>query len=322
MLLAGRAREHGVNVVLTGEGADEIFGGYDIFKEAKIRRFWARFPDSSRRASLVRRLYPYLPNLHRQPASYLQAFFHAAPGDLASPWFSHLPRWRMTSRLKLFLSDEMRAGAADFDGFADLGAALPAAYADWDPLSQGQYLETTQLLPGYLLSSQGDRMAMAHGVEGRYPFLDPAVVSFASSLRPSLRMKVLREKYLLKRLAADLVPSSVRQRTKQPYRAPAARAFFGPSQPGYVADLLAPDQVKRDGIFKPDAVSRLTRKFQEGRAIGIKDEMALVGILSTQLLVDRFINNPPPLATASGELRRDLAEAQSAKAGWSTPWNQ
>src|SRR5262249_25816109 len=149
---------------------------YDIFKEAKIRRFWGKFPESTRRAALVRRLYPYLADLQRQPAAYLQAFFHATPEDLTSPWFSHLPRWRLTSRLKLFLSPDIRAAADDYNGFGDLAATVPPEYGDWSPFAQSQYLEIAHLLPGYLLSSQGDRMAMAHSVECRHPFLDPCVV--------------------------------------------------------------------------------------------------------------------------------------------------
>src|SRR5439155_15071611 len=154
-LLSRLTRDSGYKVVLTGEGADEMLGGYDIFKEAKIRRFWSKFPESTRRASLVRRLYPYLPNLHRQPASYLQTFFQTAPDDLASPWFSHLPRWRLTSRLKLFFSSAMRAVVADYDGLGDIAESLPSDYGDWSSFSQTQYLETAHLLPGYLLSTQG-----------------------------------------------------------------------------------------------------------------------------------------------------------------------
>jgi asparagine synthase (glutamine-hydrolysing) len=290
-LLSRRVRDEGCKVVLTGEGADEVLGGYDIFKEAKIRRFWSKDPASSRRASLVARLYPYLPNLQRQPAASLQSFFHVAPGDLANPCFSHLPRWRTTASVKVFLSDAVRAALSDYDGCADLAARLPSEHAGWDPFSQSQYLETAHLLPGYLLSSQGDRVAMAHGVESRYPFLDPDVVAFASALPPTLKMKALNEKYLLKRVARDLVPVPVWQRTKQPYRAPDGRAFFAGRGGGYLDDLLSPAQVRRDGIFNPDAVSRLVRKFRDGRAIGAKDNMALVGVLSTQLLVDRFVNN-------------------------------
>jgi asparagine synthase (glutamine-hydrolysing) len=290
-LLSQLTRDHGLKVVLTGEGADEVLGGYDIFKEAKIRRFWSKFPGSKRRASLVRRLYPYLADLQRQPASYLQAFFHTTPDDLVSPWFSHLPRWRLTARLKLFFSAEMRAALADYDGFADMAATLPSDYDGWTEFSQTQYLETAHLLPGYLLSSQGDRVAMAHGVECRHPFLDPRVIAFASALPPLQKMKGLNEKYLLKQVARRLVPASVGRRTKQPYRAPDGAAFFGAPPDDYVGDLLSASQVKRDGIFQAEAVSALVNKFQRGKATSARDGMALVGILSTQLLVHRFINH-------------------------------
>ena len=66
-LLSGLVRREGYKVVLTGEGADEVLGGYDLFKEAKCRRFWARQPDSAARAELLMRLYPYLPGLKAQP---------------------------------------------------------------------------------------------------------------------------------------------------------------------------------------------------------------------------------------------------------------
>jgi asparagine synthase (glutamine-hydrolysing) len=290
-LLSRLASEDGYKVVLTGEGADEVFGGYDIFKEAKVRRFWSRDPSSPRRASLVKRLYPYLHNLHRQPAAGLQAFFHVAPDDLADPCFSHLPRWRLTSRLKVFFSDAVRAALDDYDGRAELAAGLPRDLGEWDPFCQSQYLETAHLLPDYLLSSQGDRVAMAHGVESRYPFLDRHVIAFAASLPPSLKMRALNEKYLLKRLARGLVPAPIWRRSKQPYRAPDGRVFFARHTDGYVDHLLSPAQIRRDGVFSPDAVSRLVRKFRDGRAIGAGDDMALVGILSTQILIDRFINH-------------------------------
>jgi asparagine synthase (glutamine-hydrolysing) len=290
-LLSKMVRDLGYKAVLTGEGADEVLGGYDIFKEAKIRRFWAQFPASRRRPLLLRRLYPYQRELQRQPAAYLKAFFHVTGDDVTNPFFSHLPRWTLTSRLKTFFSDEMRASLGSYDGYAELAARLPAAYRQWDPFCQAQYLETVQLMPGYILSSQGDRMAMAHGVEGRFPFLDPNVVAFASGLSPAMKMKVLDEKHLLKVCARDLVPERILRRPKQPYRAPDGKAFFGSATGmAFVDDLLSPAQIRRDGIFRPDAVDHLVRKFKAGRATGVKDNMALVGILSTQILIDRFVN--------------------------------
>ena len=294
-LLARMVREEGYKVVLTGEGADEVFGGYDIFKEAKVRRFCAKFPGSARRASLVKRLYPYLPSLQRQPAASLHAFFDQTRDELDDPFFSHLPRWRVTSRLKMFFSGDVQSALGGYDGRADLAALLPDRFAAWDPFCQSQYLELAQLLPGYILSSQGDRMAMAHGVESRFPFLDRDVVDFASMLPPALKMKALTEKYLLKQMARTLVPAAVWQRPKQPYRAPGAAVFLS-ARCDYVDELLAPSRLQQDGIFDAPSVERLLRKLRERSTPSASDDMALVGIVSTQLLVHQFINHSPSVA--------------------------
>ncbi|HEU4370263.1 MAG TPA: asparagine synthase (glutamine-hydrolyzing) [Methylomirabilota bacterium] len=291
-LLARRVHEQGYKVALTGEGADEMLGGYDIYKEAKIRRFWAAAPASRARPLLLRRLYPWLPSLQRQPEAYRRAFFHVTPEAAASPFFSHLPRWTLTASLKRFFAPAVRAALATRDVFAELRERLPARYGQWPPLCQAQYLETTGLLPGYILSSQGDRMAMAHAVELRSPFLDVRLVEFAAALPPTLKLRVLDEKHLLKRAAADLIPATIATRSKQPYRAPEGASFFDGAGEDYVSELLAPARVARDGVFDPAAVGRLVEKFRDGRAVGIKDNMALVGILSTQLLIHHFIASP------------------------------
>jgi asparagine synthase (glutamine-hydrolysing) len=281
-------------VVVTGEGADEVLGGYDIFKEAKIRRFWARQPGSKLRPLLLNRLYPYLPALRAQSDAYRQAFFHVRDEDRADPLFSHLPRWGTASRLQLFFSDSVRDELAGYDACDEVRSLLPGDFAKWDPFCQAQFLEKSYLLPGYILSSQGDRMAMAHGVEGRFPFLDYRLVEFASKLPPGLKMRGLNEKYLLKRVAEEFVPQSVLNRSKQPYRAPDSKSFFGdaanPLRFDYVEELLSPERVRRDGLFQPEAVERLVKKLRQGTAGGTRDNMALVGVLSTQLLVDQLVD--------------------------------
>ena len=290
-LLSRLVRDSGFKVVLTGEGADEMFGGYDIFKEAKIRAFWAAQPQSVKRPQLLKRLYPYLRNVQSQPDAYLQGFFRIGAG-VSNCFFSHAPRWQMTSRLKLMFSSAVQQELAGYDVYEDLKSRLPQGFEEWDWFSRAQYLETSILLPGYILSSQGDRVAMAHAVEGRFPFLDHRVVRFAASLPAQLKLKVLNEKYLLKRAAGRLIPASVARRSKQPYRAPEASCFVTPdrrgSLPDYVEALLAPDRVAQDGIFNPAAIGQLLAKTRAGRTVGMRDNMAFVAALSTQLLVDRF----------------------------------
>jgi asparagine synthase (glutamine-hydrolysing) len=287
-LLAKLVRQSGYKVVLTGEGADEMMGGYDIFKEAKIRRFWAKCPTSQSRALLLRRLYPYMENIQRQPSSYLRNFFHVKPEDLVSPYFSHMPRWELTAKLKMFLADDVRAEAESHSPLGDLDHVLPSSFKSWVPFSQAEYLEAMFLLPGYILSSQGDRMAMAHSVEGRYPFLDYRLVEFAAKLSPTLKMKVLDQKHLLKHAARGHIPDSIVNRHKQPYRAPEGKSFFLSSQP-YVEELLSPERIRQDGVFDPEAVRALVMKFKNGRASSTKDNMTLVSVLSTQILVDQFV---------------------------------
>ncbi|ALK08703.1 asparagine synthase (glutamine-hydrolyzing) [Blastochloris viridis] len=288
-LLAKFVRAQGLKVVLTGEGADEVFAGYDIFKEAKLRRFCAAQPGSKRRLLLLQRLYPYLPRLKTQSQSYREAFFVGGSDDLADPLFSLLPRTRMTQGAKAFYTAELRDRLAGYDALADLRERLPADFPRWHPLSQAQYLEMAFLLPGYILSSQSDRVAMAHAVESRFPFLDPRLIDFAGRLPPQLKLRVLREKHILREATRDLVPAMIADRPKQPYRAPEGRAFVGPAAPPYVTDMLAPATLAKVGLFAPAAVDKLVRKCTGGRLVSARDNLALTAILSTQLLAQRFV---------------------------------
>jgi len=289
LLLSELVRSSGFKVVLTGEGADEMFGGYDIFKEAKIRRFWGENLKSPWRALLLKRLYPYMDGIQRQSLIYLKNFFHVSERDLLNPFFSHLPRWGLTARLKSFFSEGVRAEVAGSDSMLALEHQLPDSFSTWGHFNQAEYLEAAYLLPGYILSSQGDRMAMANSVEGRYPFLDHRVLKFAAALPPTLKMRVLNQKYLLKQASDGLIPDSIRNRHKQPYRAPDGKSFFV-SRPSFLFEMLSPERIQQDGIFHAPSVLALVNKFDSGQANSVKDNMALVGILSTQVLLQQFVH--------------------------------
>lgn len=282
--LAARVRERGMKVVLTGEGADEIFAGYDLFREARVRRFCGRQPESARRPRLFQRLYPYLPGLQQQSPDYLARFFAFGAEAHDDPLYSHRPRFRSTAAAKLFFSADLKNTLGDYDAAADLADQLPADFSRWHALHQAQYLETAFLLPGYILSSQGDRVMMANAVEGRFPFLDPRVVAFAANLPPEAKLRGLREKHILKEAARGLVPDAIIDRPKQPYRAPDSESFAAPGTPAYLDDILSPVRLAEGGLFNGPAVAKLKDKVLKGQASGFRDNAAFIGILSTQLL--------------------------------------
>lgn len=290
-LLSQLVRDHPLKVVLTGEGADEFLAGYDIFKEMKIRRFWATNPDSTLRPKLLGQIYPDIRGMGASSA-FLTGFFKQDLTQTASSFYSHLVRWRNTSRIWRFFNS-LIAEDFTFSSVEPPPLTLPADFGAWPPLSQAQYLEIVTFLSPYLLSSQGDRMAMAHSVEGRYPFLDYRVMEFCNRLPPEMKMPVLIEKWLLKQLGRKYLPDIIWRRGKRPYRAPIHRSFFNPQPPEYVRELLSPEAVAAAGYFEPDAVQKLARKagaaFSGSVGLSEVEDMALVGILSTQLVHQMFI---------------------------------
>lgn len=289
-LLSGLVRENNIKVVLTGEGADEVFGGYDIFKEAKLRNFWSRNPASQWRPLLVKRLYPYLQLAQGNTNKYLTNFFGAGVENPSDPLFSHQTRINTTSKVKTFLNRGF-SEKINVDANSHLVSSLPKNFHTWSYFAKAQYLEFKTLMGGYLLNSQGDRMLMKNSVEGRFPFLDHRVIEYANRLHPKLKMKVLNEKYILKRAMERYLPSSIVKRYKQPYRAPMIPSFFSGEGSELVDYLLSAEKIDNYAYFDSKRVGLLVKKIKAGRAVGNKDNMALVSILSTQCWHQQFIEN-------------------------------
>jgi asparagine synthase (glutamine-hydrolysing) len=285
-LLSRLVRQNGYKVVLTGEGADEFLGGYDIFKETLVRRFWARNPDSRWRAALLQRLYPDIQGLSGSNNSYLQAFFGRGLKEVDNPHYSHAIRWFNNQRCCRFFSPDLLAAASA--GHDHPSLTPPPEFKSWGVLQQAQYWEITVFLSQYLLSSQGDRMGMANSIEGRFPFLDYRVVDFSSRLPSRLKLSGLTEKYLLRQAFKDLLPEEIGSRPKRPYRAPIHSSFMDKDAAPYVQEVLSESALQRTGFFNVPAVRQLVRKLHEGKTASETDEMALVGIISTQLLAEQF----------------------------------
>jgi len=131
---------------------------------------------------------------------------------------------------------------------------------------------------------------MAHGVEGRFPFLDYRLVEFCCRLPSRFKLRGLKEKYLLKMLGRKLLPPEIWQRTKRPYRAPIHQCLLG---------LVSLEQIAATGLLCVKAVAQLVRKIESGVRVSESDDMALAGIVSTQLVHQLFVADfkiPPPLS--------------------------
>lgn len=289
-LLSRLVRDRHLKVVITGEGADEFLGGYDIFKEMVVRRFWAKQPDSQLRPQLLQRLYPEISRLGSSSAAFLKAFFQKNLTDTDSPFYSHLLRWSNTGRLQRLLLQQPQM---EFEQLVP----LPANFHDWSSLGKAQYLEISTFLSTYLLSSQGDRVAMANSVEGRFPFLDYRLVEFCNRLPPKLKLRGLNEKWLLRQVASKLLPPDIWQRRKRPYRAPIHRSFFHANTPEYVLDLLSESALKESNLFNPLAIAQLVRKARSGVQLSEVDDMAIAGVLSAQLVHQQFVKEFPSRLT-------------------------
>ncbi len=286
-LLSALVRQHGMRVVLTGEGADEFLGGYDIFKEAKIRRFWARRAGSAWRASLLSRVHPYVANA--ASGTMWQEFFRRGLERTDDPLYSHRLRWDNTAWALRFLAPEVR-GALDGPALETLVTnAAGDHWLDSTPLGRAQGVEVATFMTPYLLAAQGDRAVMSSSVEGRYPFLDPDVIEMCLALPDSMKLCGLRDKVVLRELARRHLPEEVWQRRKWPYRAPISSSLFGPSAPAFVRESLSPGALAACPLIDAKPAAALA-----GRAMAAtgelreREEMALVGLLTLQVWWSRF----------------------------------
>ena len=281
MLLA-RAASGSVKVVLTGEGSDEILGGYDYFRIDKALRRIGRLPLRLRQAigNLAAKRHP------RASRVYL------GPGEMAMDRYARLTAPLNTEQAESLLAAEVchlveESIAANNGENADL--RLPESFGTWDPLSQLQYYEMKVRLPDRIELSL-DRASMAHSLEARVPFLDHMLVEFCAKIPPSVKMRGLDEKHVLREAMRDVLPRELANRRKRGLTAPVKHWLRAPL-PDFAADLLSDAEVKRTGYFDPAAVTRLRAHFDRGDD-GF--DRALMSVLLVQLWDDLFIRQRTP----------------------------
>lgn len=291
-LLSESVKDMGLKVVLTGEAADEVLWGYDSYKEIKLLEFWARNPTSSIRPQLIKKLYPHLQHYsdHRQ-YGMMKMFYEGFLPHFTNDLTGLNIRISNNKALTFYFNKDWGI-RFDFDDiYQKIHSISPNNYKNWTLYQKNQFLEMRTLLQGYLLSSQGDRMSMSHGVEGRYPFLDHRLVEWLFYLPDKYKLNGFTQKYLLKKAFIDTIPQSIINRPKLPYQAPDLKAFISKDgkQSYLIKKYLSERALKDSGIFESRQIARLLKKYDRGypQKIGYRDNMILIFTLSTQILWDQ-----------------------------------
>lgn len=285
-LLAGKVRESGYKVTLTGEGADEALAGYPWHKYSKFLRLL----DSIGLANRWRRRVLGRAGRHRLPWSLYQERYQRMGGYHA---MSDLYNLSGMSGVRLyhedFLDEIHRSGR---DATADL--EFPTEQMKrWHPLNRALYAGYKVMLSGLLMTHKGDRPALANSVEARFPFLDRNVINFCNQISPDLKLKSWnQDKFLLRHFAQQHLDKSVALRPKHIFRAAYANSFLDP-MPAYVEQLLSPESIEKTGIFDYQRVKRFL-DIQTGPHLRLGPhmlrEVGLVGVISTQLWHHQFVS--------------------------------
>jgi len=267
------ASEH-VTVVLSGDGGDELFAGYERYLVERRERKMAQIPRPLRQAA------GFIGHVMREGMKGRNFLRHLA---LNSPerYFDANVLFREFQKASLFDPDVYRRFSnADTTGV--WRSLLGNGGMHW--LSALQYMDIKSYLPNDILTKV-DRMSMAHSIEARVPLLDHKLVEFAATIPPELKLRGETTKYIFKKAMEDILPHEILYRPKRGFAVPLARWFRGKLSP-FMRDLLLSRSCSERGIFKRSYLERLIRMNDRGRPM----DLQLWTLITFELWCRRFLD--------------------------------
>jgi asparagine synthase (glutamine-hydrolysing) len=283
------AAEH-VTVVLSGDGGDELFAGYDRYvKERKERRL-AKIPSPMRKvAGFAGKLMP--------EGLKGRNFLRHLAFDGAERYFDANTLFREFEKAALFHPDAYQYIQRE-DPRSVWRPALDNKRAHW--LSSLQYMDTKSYLPNDILTKV-DRMSMAHSIEARVPLLDHKLVEFAATIPPELKLKGKTTKYIFKKAFEGILPKEILHRRKQGFAIPLGRWFRGQLSL-YVRDLLLSRKSLERGLFSKSYIERLIKMNDRGRSL----DLQLWTLITFELWCRRFIDESAFCRSVPAAARRNF----------------
>jgi len=291
-LLSRAVRDAGIKVVFTGEGSDEMLGGY-----APFRRDVLLYNSARQDPATVSRLLAEL-RASNQAVPSLVATEDApiAELDTVRRRLGWVPSWiqafsTMGERTTGFFSREMASSVAGINPYEIALSRLPidARVAGRDPLNQALYLWSKIHLPNFILTFLSDRMEMAHSIEGRVPFLDHEVAEFAARIPIHMKINGMREKHVLREATRDVLIEPVYDREKHPFSTPPTKFGENDAMLELFGDVFASSLLDEQPIFDAAAIRRLFRELPERTPAERAGADGLLNrVLSLTLMHQRF----------------------------------
>ena len=294
MLLYELARTK-VKVILTGEGADELFGGYNLLLWDKIYRQLNSYPWKIIKNILKWYNSKFIGIDSKFPSEHELKIYNKQYG------FYPADRYIWDSIKMGIESLCSRSLKEKLDNYNPMEGFLPdtSNIKKTNHLNKLIYYGCKCLLANYVLGPHGDRIAMSNSVEARYPFLDHKLVEFAASIPPHFKIRRLTGKYLVRKSMEQFLPKEIVWRKKKALRTPVAEIFLQKDSPKYIKELLSYQSIKKKGYFNPEAVLKLTKRIthrnlsvtNETKGIALVEAAMFMGVLSTQLFDEIYIKN-------------------------------